>query len=193
MIVAHVKVSGVHATRVRLSAIPAGLIGGQVAVEYVDPIWKGMTKTAVFRGAVTKDVLDAGDIITIPSEVVAVPGAELYFGIYGTDSDGNLAIPLLEANLGKVAKATDPSGDTSTDPSLPVWAQLQEQIDDLKDNGTGNGGGGVYFETDETLTLKDGVLSVNTATAAEEDNTLPITSAAVHTAVGNIELLLSRI
>lgn len=39
----------------------------------------------------------------------------------------------------------------------------------------------------------DGVLSVVTADAAEQDNTLPITSAAVHTAVGNIEVRLSTI
>lgn len=39
----------------------------------------------------------------------------------------------------------------------------------------------------------DGVLSVETADAAEQDNTLPITSAAVYTAVGNIEVRLSTI
>ena len=39
----------------------------------------------------------------------------------------------------------------------------------------------------------DGVLSVETANAAEQDNTLPITSAAVYTAVGNIEIRLSTI
>lgn len=52
---------------------------------------------------------------------------------------------------------------------------------------------GVYFETDKTLSLKDGVLSVNTADVAEADNTLPITSAAVHTQIGNIEVLLRTI
>lgn len=39
----------------------------------------------------------------------------------------------------------------------------------------------------------DGVLSVETATAVEADNTLPITSAAVNTTVGNIEILLATI
>lgn len=55
------------------------------------------------------------------------------------------------------------------------------------------GSGGTYFTTDETLTLKGGVLSVNTADSAEQDNTLPITSAAVHSAMGNIEVLLKTI
>ena len=54
-------------------------------------------------------------------------------------------------------------------------------------------GGGVQFTTDETLSLKDGVLSVNTAQQPEPDNTLPITSAAVHTTVGNIETILQTI
>ena len=53
--------------------------------------------------------------------------------------------------------------------------------------------GGVQFTTDETLSLKDGVLSVKTAQEPEPDNTLPITSAAVYTAVGNIEIILQTI
>lgn len=52
---------------------------------------------------------------------------------------------------------------------------------------------GVQFKTDETLTLEDGVLSVNTADKVERDNTLPVTSAAVYTEVGNINALLATI
>ena len=52
---------------------------------------------------------------------------------------------------------------------------------------------GTKFTTDETLSLENGVLSVNTADSAEEDNTLPITAAAVYTQVGNIAELLKTI
>ena len=52
---------------------------------------------------------------------------------------------------------------------------------------------GVQFETDSSLVLKDGVLSVNTTNQMEEDNTLPITSAGVYATVGNIEALLKTI
>lgn len=54
---------------------------------------------------------------------------------------------------------------------------------------------GVNFTTDESLNLdpETGVLSVNTAEQVEEDNTLPITSAAVYSTVGNIEILLRTI
>lgn len=51
---------------------------------------------------------------------------------------------------------------------------------------------GTTFVTDETLSLVDGVLRVNTADAVE-DNTLPITAAAVNATVGNIAILLSQI
>jgi hypothetical protein len=54
-------------------------------------------------------------------------------------------------------------------------------------------GGNVDFTTDETLTLKNGVLSVNTTNDMEQDNTLPITSAGVFATVGNIEALLKTI
>ena len=53
--------------------------------------------------------------------------------------------------------------------------------------------GGVDFDTDNTLTLKNGVLSVNTTNQMEQDNTLPITSAGVFATVGNIEVLLKTI
>ena len=46
---------------------------------------------------------------------------------------------------------------------------------------------------DRTLKFEKGVLSVNTAKAVEQNNTLPITSAAVHVTVGNIEALLETI
>lgn len=54
-------------------------------------------------------------------------------------------------------------------------------------------GGNVDFKTDETLKLKDGILSVNTTDQMAQDNTLPITSAGVYTIVGNIEVLLKTI
>ena len=73
-------------------------------------------------------------------------------------------------------------------------------------NGTGGSGGGSadvpiaseavagIVRVGENLKISaDGVLSVDTATAVEEDNTRPVTSAAVQTTVGNIEILLKTI
>ena len=92
----------------------------------------------------TKDVINAGEEVTVPVEVLDTPGRFLYVGIYGTSSDIP-AVPTLWADLGRIRPAADPSGDTSTDESLPVWAQLQEQIDELKQGGTG---GGLIIDSD---------------------------------------------
>lgn len=54
-------------------------------------------------------------------------------------------------------------------------------------------GGNANFQVDETLKLKNGILSVNTTNDMEQDNTLPITSAGVFATVGNIESLLKTI
>lgn len=53
--------------------------------------------------------------------------------------------------------------------------------------------GGSDFRTDNSLIMKDGLLSVNTTDTMEQDNTLPITSAGVYSIVGNIEVLLKTI
>lgn len=58
----------------------------------------------------------------------------------------------------------------------------------------GEGGALRINSLDETLNLsQEGKLSVNTAKDAEQDNTLPITSAAVYTELGNIDALLATI
>lgn len=54
--------------------------------------------------------------------------------------------------------------------------------------------GGAFFDIDnETLIMEGGVIRVNTANAVEQDNSLPITSAAVYTTVGNIGAILDTI
>ena len=56
----------------------------------------------------------------------------------------------------------------------------------------GGGGAGGYAIGDG-LKVENGKLSVDTVIAAEQDNTKPITSGAVYTAVGNINALLATI
>ena len=95
--------------------------------------------------------------------------------------------------MGITERSTDPQTDPGTDPTLPIWAQLKEDVEELQQTGGSGSGGGVDFRTDETLKLKDGILSVNTTDKTEQDNTLPITSAGVFATVGNIEALLKTI
>ena len=102
-------------------------------------------------------------------------------------------------------------GDTPVHPEPPedLYNQLLEKLNDLEmatvspeaiEQAVSNYldehpvEAGVEFTTDETLTLSDEkVLSVNRAFSVEQDNTLPITSAAVHATVGNINALLATI
>lgn len=135
MNIATVAVNGVRACVGSCSPIPAGIIGATVTFEHKDAMWDGLNKTVVFCGAVTRDVLNAGDVVTIPAEVVAKPGRVLRVGIYGTDAEGVIAIPTLWADLGFVRHAADPSGDESADPELPVWAQIQKDVEALKEGG----------------------------------------------------------
>jgi hypothetical protein len=168
--------------------------------------WAGLDRVAVFRcDDVSVSVpLDDTNICTIPWETVAAPQKELYAGVYGMRGEETV-LPTTWADLGRVLRGTT-LGSDATDPTASPYQWVLTSIgdlDDLKTNdksslvaainearATGGGGG---FETDETLSFKNGVLSVNTAGEAEEDNTLPITSAAVAASIGNIEELLKTI
>lgn len=185
-----------------------------VTVQFVfSPEWDGLTKTAVFsNGKTTVDVLAAnwdGDTVPVPHEVLAVPGRHARVGVYGADESG-VVLPTVWVSLGKVQTGADPSGDASADPSLPIWAQLQNQIGDLDDLKTynkgnlvdainearssgGSGGGGYTIGEGLKLDAETNTLSVDTAAAVEKDNTKPVTSAAVYTEVGNINALLATI
>lgn len=56
-----------------------------------------------------------------------------------------------------------------------------------------NGGSGQGYTIGYGLKVEEGTLMVDAAEAVEADNTKPITSAAVHTEVGNINALLATI
>lgn len=45
----------------------------------------------------------------------------------------------------------------------------------------------------DTLKIENGILNVNAAQVVEEDNTRPVTSAAVYVQLGNIEALLANL
>ena len=131
MKIAEVKVAKTTCETTRLVPIPKGIVGATVSIEYMDSAWDGLQKTVVFRSAVTKDVLAAGNEVVVPAEVVSRAGVNLYMGVYGVDAANNVVIPTIWAELGLVNGAAAPSGDASSDPSLPVWAQIQAMIGDL--------------------------------------------------------------
>lgn len=124
--------------RAALTSPPELLTAGMAKVVTVhfafSPDWDGLRKTAVFSdGWRTVDVLEAAwtdGCVPIPHEVLQTAGRNVRVGVYGSDSTG-VALPTVWAELGRVRPAADPSGDTSTDPTAPVWSQLQGQIGDL--------------------------------------------------------------
>ena len=209
----------IHCSRAcaHLASPPELLTAGMakaVTVEFVfSDDWDGLTKTAVFSaGRTTVDVLESawdGNKVVVPHEILADAGPIARVGVYGANADG-LILPTVWVTLGKVMPAAEPSGDPGADPTLPIWAQLQNQIGDLDDLQTynkgnlvdainearssgGSGGGGYTIGDGLKLDAATNTLSVDTADAVEKDNTKPVTSAAVYTEVGNINALLATI
>ena len=209
----------IHCSRAcaHLASPPELLTAGMskaVTVQFVfSPEWDGLTKTAVFSaGRTTVDVLESawdGNKVVVPHEILADAGPIARVGVYGANADG-LILPTVWVTLGKVMPAAEPSGDPGADPTLPIWAQLQNQIGDLDDLQTynkgnlvdainearssgGSGGGGYTIGEGLKLDAATNTLSVDTAEAVEKDNTKPVTSAAVYTEVGNINALLATI
>lgn len=190
MEIAKVRVNGVCAKTIERRVIPMGIIGATVSFEYTDPRWDNLTKTVVFRGAVTRDILNAGETVTIPAETVSRPSVLLRVGVYGTDSSGTVAIPTLWADLGIARDAADPSGDPAADPELPIWAQLQAEIEALKKLagigfGSEDAGKLLYIGEDgsvqplalgKSLEIVDGVLTVTGVTGGGETVTAEITA-----------------
>lgn len=103
-----------------------------------------------------------------------------------------------------IIAAAGPKGD------MPDHQIVGNQVRFQKPDGTwgdwitlSTGGGTVEIASENTLgvikvgqNLKidaNGVLSVDTANTVEQDNTKPVTSAAVHTQLGNIEALLEAL
>lgn len=98
-----------------------------------------------------------------------------------------------DADAGKFDGAPGEPGKTP-ERGVDYWTEedKQEIVDEVLKQVPSGGGGGDYVIGDG-LKLEGVVLSVDTATSVEEDNTKPITSAAVFQTVGNIEILLGTI
>ena len=127
-----ITANGVCARAQRLEPLTSGMVGTKVAFA-LSPDFDGLTVTAVFtNGAVTKDVLNPGDECFIPPEVLETAGKTVKVGIYAVRG-AELVIPTVYAPIGVVLPGADPSGDTSTSATLPVWAQIEAMIGSLDD------------------------------------------------------------
>ena len=173
-------------------ALSSGGVSDTVLQVEFSSHWDDFEKTAVFYRSEDSvyHVLMNENSCFVPREVLADAGA-FYFGIMGVCGDTVRTSDIVRYSVrrGAVCEST-----AVPDPTPDIYSQLLSRIAVLESlGGISGGNGGTAFITDETLTLSNGVLSVNTAAAAEENNTLPITSAAVYTEIGNINALLGTI
>ena len=170
-----------------------------------DPDWTGRTVTAYFvcgDKAITAELTDG--------EITAAQGINLTAGrwelkLSGIKGDSRVT-------TGPVQFDVLPFGATDgelPDISLTQYEQLLAKIGDMDELTTEDksslvaainevrqtGGGGTAYTIGHGLKLdaKTNTLSVDTADKMEQDNTLPITSAAVYVEVGNINALLKTI
>ena len=125
-----VRYSKVNGRCMLREPLTSGIVGQTIHFEYSHD-FDGLMITAVFTdGKNTINVINPGSECIIPHEVLTTVGATVKVGIYAVRGD-ELVIPTVYATIGVVLKGADPSGDESTEPSLPVWAQTQAMIGNL--------------------------------------------------------------
>ena len=139
---------------------------------------------------VQKEILDAVDII-VKKRLENVP--QILFGIVTEILDNNKC----NVTINMIGHQVKYYGDTppTLNKKYPVFVPSSGMSNAFViTSGTGSSVDAPMTIDGYTLVQSsDGVVRVNTATEAEKDNTLPITSAAVHTNIGNIEILLETI
>ena len=110
--------------------LTSGMVGAEIQLRF-DESWAEISKTAVFRaGELTRIVANPGDTVTIPPEVLEKPYVKLLVGVYGTDAAGEVVIPTVMAEGPMIQPGADPTED-GTAKDLPVWKNLQSQINNL--------------------------------------------------------------
>lgn len=146
--------------------------------KYTDVVFTGDTVQLppVYNAAYVQIGVFAGDMTTTPARVKCEKSVLC---------DGGMVAPPPDDVYGQILKLLNEINESKVTPD-----QIEDAVSGyLEENPI------KMFETDETLTLdlKTNVLTVNRANDVEEDNTLPITSAAVFAEVGNINALLETI
>ena len=173
--------------------------------------WTGREIKAMFeQGCTVHEVPVTGGEITAKQQLNLTAGDWRVWLIGNSARDGDV-IPRITTNVAHISVA--PTGGTEGNPfpATPptVEEQLRADMGNLADLTTEDksslvaainevrqtGGGGTAYTIGHGLKLdaKTNTLSVDTADKMEQDNTLPITSAAVYVEVGNINALLKTI
>ena len=180
-------------------------------VVYETDDWTGREIKAMFeQGRTVYKVPVIGGEITAKQQLNLTAGDWRVWLVGNSARDGDV-IPRITTNVAHIIVA--PTGGTEGNPfpATPptVEEQLRADMGNLADLTTVDksslvaainevrrtGGGGTAYTIGHGLKLdaETNTLSVDTADKMEQDNTLPITSAAVYVEVGNINALLKTI
>lgn len=177
-------VSGASARAEVDGLLTSGMVGIPVEITY-DSAWDGLTKALVCRGgSVIRTILNVDGLATVPHECM-ISDSTLQIGVEGRNTDGTLVIPTVWARCGLICSGANAEADPSTDPTLPVWAQIQAMIGNLDDLETtakenlvaainealSNGGGEVDPEAVQKIVGE--YLAANPPTVTESDPTVP--------------------
>lgn len=185
------------------------IISGDIPDGYT---WDLLVQAAGNLNIIRLSPMDGGIGVVLTADMLAVNGTYT-LQLRGTlQSDG---VTVRHTNKISATVTGSLSGDAHW-PEIPSeFTQLEQRMEDLNAHPPEPGPNGMwmiwdpdkgaYEESDiplpegsgyaigDGLKIVDGKLTVDTATEVEQDNTKPITSAAVYTTVGNIEVLLETI
>lgn len=173
--------------------------------------WTGREIKAMFgQGCTVYEVPVTGGEITAKQQLNLTAGDWCVWLVGNSARDGDV-IPRITTNVAHISVAPTGGTEGSLFPTIPptVEERLRADMGNLADLTTEDksslvaainevrqtGGGGTAYTIGHGLKLdaKTNTLSVDTADKMEQDNTLPITSAAVYVEVGNINALLKTI
>jgi hypothetical protein len=116
-----------------LAPVTEGLKGATLQICYVHPIWGTLTRRVTFRaGKIAKYVPEENGEVLIPWEVLQNHGRTLIVGVTGYSADNTVFVPTIEIQAAEIQKGSAPGDSESTDPTLPIWAQLEDRISDLE-------------------------------------------------------------
>lgn len=174
------------------SVLTSGMVGAEVEFRF-DEVWDGLYKTAVFRSVNQSfDVIVSDTSVEIPSEVLQTYGVPLEIGVYGVSESGEIIIPTVWVKTNLIKQGADPYADTNANPALPIWVQLQMQINGItnipapseEDEGdflqiSGAKWVPAPLQTDSTIKYEKRILSVNVTHTVENGNLFPVSSEAV--------------
>lgn len=90
--------------------------------------WKGLTKTAFFRGAkgnICSQLLE-NDACTVPAEALAAPGR------VGVSVSGTLGETVITTDIKSFSLPATLSGGTPSDPEPTLWQQILDKVDETQ-------------------------------------------------------------